>query len=36
HSVKIGGQILDISQKETYDWRDDDKHVKEMSKQFIK
>ncbi|PEX90698.1 hypothetical protein CN465_25840, partial [Bacillus cereus] len=25
-----------ISQKETYDWRDDDKHVKEMPKQFIR
>ena len=32
--VRIGDQTLDVSQKETYDWRDDDKHVKEMPKQF--
>ncbi|MBG9718803.1 DUF5412 domain-containing protein [Bacillus mycoides] len=36
NSVRIGDQTLDISQKETYDWRDDDKHVKEMPKQFIR
>ncbi|HEF1880572.1 TPA: hypothetical protein R9Y26_006480, partial [Bacillus cereus] len=34
--VRIGDQTLDISQKETYDWRDDDEHVKEMPKQFIR
>lgn len=34
--VRIGDQTLDVSQKETYDWRDDDKHVKEMPKQFIR
>ena len=34
--VRIGDQTLDISQKETYDWRDDGKHVKEMPKQFIR
>ncbi|MBJ8056225.1 hypothetical protein JDS87_31390, partial [Bacillus cereus] len=35
-SVRIGDQTLDISKKETYDWRDDDNHIKEMPKQFIK
>ncbi|PFM56135.1 hypothetical protein COJ48_29255 [Bacillus cereus] len=35
-SVRIGDQALDISKKETYDWRDDDNHIKEMPKQFIK
>ncbi|MES5929953.1 DUF5412 domain-containing protein [Bacillus cereus group sp. MG9] len=35
-SVRIGNQTLDISKKETYDWRDDDNHIKEMPKQFIK
>lgn len=32
--VRIGDQTLAVSQKENYDWRDDDKHVKEMPKQF--
>ncbi|AIK40111.1 MULTISPECIES: DUF5412 domain-containing protein [Bacillus] len=33
--VRIGDQALDISKKETYDWRDDDKHIKEYPKQFV-
>ncbi|PEF74610.1 DUF5412 domain-containing protein [Bacillus pseudomycoides] len=33
--VRIGDQALDISKKETYDWRDDDKHIKKEPKQFI-
>ncbi|KEK24609.1 DUF5412 domain-containing protein [Bacillus gaemokensis] len=33
--VKIGDQTLDISKRETYDWRDDPKHIKERSKQFV-
>lgn len=33
--VRIGDQTLNISKKETYDWRDDDKHIKEYPKQFV-
>lgn len=33
--VRIGDQTLDISKEETYDWRDDDKHIKEYPKQFV-
>ncbi|PEB38866.1 DUF5412 domain-containing protein [Bacillus pseudomycoides] len=33
--VRIGDQALDISKKETYDWREDDKHIKEYPKQFV-
>ncbi|MEN1937503.1 DUF5412 domain-containing protein [Paenibacillus sp. 102] len=33
--VRIGDQTLDISKKETYDWRQDDKHIKEQPKQFV-
>ena len=33
--VRIGDQMLNISKKETYDWRDDDKHIKEYPKQFV-
>ncbi|PGE93680.1 hypothetical protein COE80_21255 [Bacillus pseudomycoides] len=33
--VRIGDQALDISKKETYDWREDDKYIKEYPKQFV-
>lgn len=33
--VRIGDQTLDISREETYDWREDDKHIKKEPKQFI-
>ncbi|EEM14779.1 MULTISPECIES: DUF5412 domain-containing protein [Bacillus] len=33
--VRIGDRALDISKKETYDWREDDKHIKEYPKQFV-
>lgn len=32
--VRIGDQTLHISKKETYDWREDSKHVRELPKQF--